>query len=423
MSDSNQPAQPAYESVLRDLGLHALLVDATGRITYSNPGAESVLAAQPGGLKSLMLDSLFALRNPEWLCHEIRSSAREGRWTGEAVLCRRDGSECWTHIQAFQAPTVFGLTDTIMVCFEDISGNIELMSALMKRNEDLYQRNRELEIVNKVGRALLEDTDLDCRLATTLREAARTIGAGCGIVCIKDRGGKHLVLRGVCGLDTSVLASGLSIPIDGQSVTARTVRTGRAQIVEDITDEPDAMDAIPARLGVRSAFWVPLIANDEVIGCMALGEKGSTRVFTQDEVTLAEVLANSAAAAIRSALLAEDVEVSRTYWQRTFDSISDPILVVDRSGAVVRANAAVAARLRTTTFSLLGQACDRVIEGLRADQVGEVISSRQPANLGFVEIRGERCEAWASPLNREDGEADAAVIHVKPTSASRRIAA
>lgn len=412
-----------HETVLSELGLHVLLVDSTGRITYANPQAESALAAQPGGLRCLIFDSLFSLRNPQWLCHEIRTCAVQGRWSGDAVLCRRDGVECWAHIQAFKAPAALGLNDSVMICFEDITGSIELMSALMKRNEDLFQRNRELEVVNKVGRLLLEDSDLESRLAATLREAAKTTGVSSGIICVKSKDGQRIDLRGVYGLDTAVLATGFSMSIDDKSITAAVVRTGRPRIVEDIAAEPDARRGLAARLGVASAFWVPMIVQDEAIGCMALGDTGARRSFAAQEVTLAQVLANSAASAVRSALLDEAVEVSRAYWQRTFDAISDPILVIDRAGRVLRANAAVASRLNTTTPLLLGEECERVVSGLHRNLVESVISGGRAKDLGRMEIGGLTCQVRAYPLTCRRGETGAVVVHAVPAAAERKLAA
>lgn len=423
MPGDNRPTPVTTEILLSELGLHVLLVDSTGRIVYANPHAESALAAQPGGLRCLMLDSLFSLRNPQWLCREIRTTAAQDRWSGDAVLCRRNGTECWVHIQAFKAPDSLAPPDSVMICFEDVTGSIELMSALMKRNEDLYQRNRELEIVNKVGRLLLEDGDLESRLAATLREAAKTIGVSCGIVCVKSRDGRRIELRGVYGLDTAILATGFSMSIDDRSITASTVRTGRPWIVEDIANEPDAKRGLAARLGVASAFWVPMIVNDKVIGCMSLGEKGARRSFTPEEVTLAQVLANSAASAIYSALLDEDIQLSRAYWQRTFDAIRDPILVIDKLGRVLRANAAVASRHNTTTSSLLGEECERVVRGLDCSLISRVISSGRAEHLGRMEIAGCPCQVWASPLPSACGEPDAVVVHAVLTSAERKLAA
>ena len=420
MPENRTPTPPLCESMLSELGLQVVVVDGAGRIVHASPRAESALAAQPGALRSLMLDSLFSLRNPQWLSREIRKLAVQGHWAGEAVLARLDGTECWVHVQACKVPAIFAMPDSAMLCFEDITGNVELMATLMRRNEDLFQRNRELEIVSKVGRLLLADADLECRLAATLREAAKTIGVSQGVVWVKSRDGREIHLRGAYGVGNGILASGISIGIDDTSITARTIRTGRPQMVEDVRKDLDMQPELAARFGVTSALWVPMMANGDVIGCLTLGEKGPARPFTHDEITLVEVLANSAASAIANALLAEDIEVSRAYWQRTFDSISDMIMVVDTSGKILRANDAVASRFDTTASSLLGVECERLIPDLNATVVRQVVSFGKPEDLGERHIADERCELRVFPLSHASVKGDAVVIYAKIVTDEQR---
>jgi PAS domain-containing protein len=419
MREKRTPTPPLCESMLSELGLQMLVVNGAGRVVCASPRAESALAAQPGGLRSLMLDSLFSLRNPQWLSREIRKLAVQGHWAGEAVLTRLDGTECWVHVQACKVPAILAMPNSAMLCFEDITGHVELMATLMQRNEDLFRRNRELEIVSKVGRLLLADTDLECRLAATLREAAKTIGVSRGVVWVKSRDGQEIHLRGAYGVGNSILANGVRIGINDASITARTIRTGRPQVVEDVRNDPDVVHALAARFGATSALWVPMVANGDVIGCLTLGEKGPPRPFTHDEITLVEVLANSAASAIANALLAEDIEVSRAYWQRTFDSISDMIMVVDTSGKILRANDAVASHFDTTAPSLLGVECERLVPELNAAVVRHAVSFGKPEDLGELQIADERCEVRVFPLSHASVDGDAVVVYAKIISEER----
>lgn len=413
--------QAPYESLLDELDLHVLLVDSTGRIAYANPRAESALAAQHNGLKSLMLDSLFSLRNPQWLAHEVRKSGLEGHWSGEIVLNRLDGTECWCHVQACKSPAALGLSDSALIEFEDITGNVELMSTLMRRNEDLFQRNRELEIVSKVGRLLLANTDLEYRLTATLKEAARTIGVSCGVVWVKSRDGERLVARSAYGFEANLFVNSASTGLNEQSLAGQTVRTGKAHAIEDMAGEHSVLNSFIRQLGVKSALCVPMIANDDVIGALTLGETGARRSFTPDEIMLVEVVANSAASAVANALLAEDVEVSHTHWQRTFDSIGDVILVVDASGRVVRANEALASRLQTNPSALLGEECERLIQGVTPGLIKRVLASASHESLGQQEIAGEQCEVTVYPISHAPGKATAAVVYAKIITSERRL--
>jgi PAS domain-containing protein len=413
MPPSKRQTQAPYESLFSELSLHVLLVNTAGRIVYANPRAESALAAESGALKSLMLDSLFSLRNPPWLAHEIRQSALADHWTGEAVLTRLDGTDCWVHIQASRSPKVFGLHDAALIAFEDTTGNIELMTTLMLRNEDLFRRNRELEIAAKVERLLLDDTDLEYRLAAALREAASTIGAGCGLIWTRSGDGQEIVVRGACGLGTNLLANSFSLRLDEESLATRAVRKGQSQTAQDLDGESGALRDLARQFGITSALAAPMIAHDDVIGVLVLGERGTRRSFSDEETLLVEVVANSAASAVCNALLTQDMEVSRAYWQRAFDAISDLILVVDASGKILRVNEAVASRLQTSASALLGESCEGFIPGLGDSQLKQIVTADHHKGLGSRDIAGERCEVTVFPLSRVSGGADAVVIYAR----------
>lgn len=419
MRKQRRPEQTPYEELLSALGLQVLLVDASGRIAYANPRAESVLAAQPGSLQSLIFDSLLSLRNPQWIAHEIRKRAAEGHWSGEVVLNKLDDTECWAHVQACKCPEAFGLRDCVLLEFEDITGNIEFVTTLMKRSEDLYRRNRELEVVGKVGRLLLADTGLERRLSAVLREAAKVVGASVGVAWVRSRDGRDLVVRGAYGCETEIYINRMRTGVDEQSVAATTVRTGRAQIVEDMTGEPSVLRPLVQKTGVKSALSVPMIASGEVTGTLMLGETGARRTFSAEDVTLFEVMANSAASAVANAVLAEDMDASRASWQRTFDAIGDMIVVVDDHGKVLQANASVASQLGVSSRELLGEECERLVPGTHEELLRQVIDSGARTALNNVAIGGELCEVTAFPLAQAMGEPDAVVICAKVIRSSQ----
>ncbi len=407
--------------LLSDLDLRVLLVDPNGRIVYANPRAETALAAQPGTLKSLLIDSLFSLRNPQWLAHEMLKSAANDQWAGEVVLSKRDGNECWTHVKACRCPAGFGMPGCMLIEFEDITSSIELMTTLMKRNEELYQRNRELEVVGKVSRLLLADTDLEYRLATILKEAVKTIGVSCGVIWVKSRDGRELVVRSIYGLSSTAAVNHVRISVEAETLSARVVAAGRAEVVEDLETETTVFRGIIRERGVKSAMCVPMIANDEVIGAIALGETQSERRFTAEEVTLVEVVANSTAAAISRALLAEDVEMSRTYWQRTFDSIEDLMAVVDPSGIILRANQALAACAHSAPSAIMGERCEEFMPSIRGALLERIALSAKPQDLGSMDIAGKRCAVRACPMTDAAGRIDAVVISARVLTNDQQI--
>jgi two-component system, NtrC family, sensor kinase len=166
-----------------------------------------------------------------------------------------------------------------------------------------------------------------------------------------------------------------------------------------------------------------MIASGRVIGSLIVGEIGACRSFSPEEVTLVEVMANSAASAVANALLAEEIEFSRACWQHTFDATSDMILVVDDQGKVLRANASLALHYGVTAQELLGEECERLISRTDLKVLSRVTKSGQPVTVKDSAVYGEPCEVTAFPFAEAPGEAGAVVIRAKAMSEQSRKAA
>lgn len=304
---SNRSSPDTLADGFADIALRILFVDRQGRIKSASSSAESMLVAAPGRLSNLSLDTLISPRNPDWIWHEIRTNASRRGWSGDIVFKRLDGVECWMHVQACRAPAGIPTHGgDFMLIVEDISDRIELTSALVRRSEDLHKRNRELEIVNKVGTLLLDKSDLGSRLHLTVREAAKTIGTDCGLIALKDRSGKLLTCVAVYGSLDVDFVNRQTVALSEKSLMAYTVRTRKPYVAEDLPRDRNAMRNLVLRSSVKSALYVPILAEGRSLGMMLLGTTRTHRTFTTEDVTLAQIIANLAAGAIRSSTISEE---------------------------------------------------------------------------------------------------------------------
>jgi serine phosphatase RsbU (regulator of sigma subunit) len=100
----------------------------------------------------------------------------------------------------------------------------------------------------------------------------------------------------------------------------RVIRTGERQVIPEITDEllqAQAVDdehlALLRSLDVGSAVVLPLRASDVIVGALTLATRKAGRRFGDEDVTLAQALADQAALHLRNAqLYAERSHVART---------------------------------------------------------------------------------------------------------------
>ena len=296
---------------LFDVNLPLVLLDTKGRITYADHSAERILGYPPSGLEALAFDSLFSARNPQWLPRVIRKIGHKEGWAGEAVLARLDGQERWFEIQCFRTPRLLASFGYVILLMQDATDRIEMTEALMCHSEELFHRNRELELVNKIGKLMLESSDLDTQLDITLREAAKRVSADGGIVCFKDPSSDRLVCRGTYGVASNDMMKNFSVGIDDTSLIAHTARIRKCYMTDDVTSDPHAIKRLVRYHHLKSALCAPLFINGDAIGVLMLGDSRKHRKFTPEEITLVQIIANHAASALRLSTSAAEPRVTR----------------------------------------------------------------------------------------------------------------
>jgi PAS domain S-box-containing protein len=118
---------------------------------------------------------------------------------------------------------------------------------------------------------------------------------------------------------------------DAPQGTYAVMRSGKAELVEDITEAmvdliPDPeLRRIMHDLQLRSYLAVPLIAGGDTLGVITFVAAESGRRYTTDDLTLAESLATQAASAIQNARLFRDVG----RYKRILDATLDAVLMFD----------------------------------------------------------------------------------------------
>ncbi len=126
----------------------------------------------------------------------------------------------------------------------------------------------------------------------------------------------------------------------------------------DVFAEPILDDARETyeRHGTRSLVYMPVVTQSDwhafVLVCC-----NHVREWTPDEIAILRVVAEQVGTAFVQAELFERVVQSKREWERTFDAMSDGVLLVDVSGCVSGANSAAALLLRMAREDVTGLTC------------------------------------------------------------------
>lgn len=179
----------------------------------------------------------------------------------------------------------------------EIAARAEMEAALLRRN-------RELALLNRAGRALISNLDLDQFLATVLAEVQHLLEVQSSSVWLLDPTDNHLVCRQASG-PRSELVRGWRLP-EGQGLVWWSVSRGRSLVSSDATQDSRFYAGVSDQAGiqVRSMVTVPLWVKQKVIGALQVVDEAEGR-FDAAEVNLLESIAATITIVIENATLYE----------------------------------------------------------------------------------------------------------------------
>lgn len=177
----------------------------------------------------------------------------------------------------------------------EISARAEMETALLRRN-------RELALLNRAGRALISNLDLDQFLATVLAEVQHLLEVQSSSVWLLDTESGQLICRQASG-PRSDTVRGWRLN-EGQGLVWWAVSRGRSLVVADVLQDPRFFPAVSDQAGinVHSVISVPLWVKQKVIGALQVVDEVPGR-FDAAEVNLLESIAATITIVIENATL------------------------------------------------------------------------------------------------------------------------
>jgi two-component system NtrC family sensor kinase len=230
--------------------------------------------------------------------------------------------------------------------------------ALERRRMNVQNRRLvwELQTINEIADGISRSLELADILTGALERLVPALEAAGGSIRLLDELTGQYELRAIVGpeaMSTAWTDFGAVLPLPSEQVIA----TGKAIVIEDIA--ACLPDGAAARLPVRSCVCLPMFAGDELLGTLTLGSTVPNRFKAADERLLA-VVVGQIVVAIQNARLHDFVRRGKREWERTFDSINDPIAVFNSHGELVRGNSALAAHMGRPVTALRPASCRTV---------------------------------------------------------------
>ena len=307
------------QSVIDLLGDAVLLVDPVGLVRAANPAAEQLLVAGGGELVGRPMVELVA--EPSLAAYK---SAWDDVWVdvwvdapGKGLRTAPDAARPATPLSVLRAD---GRAIQLEVALARIGQRVgEFAVAVVLRADSGMARDallRQLAVAHRSQRFLL-DAATAIMAANGYRETLRslaavavpTLGDMCLIDVVDERGGLARVAAAHNDPAHADLVAELrrAYPPDpaGSHPSVQAMRERQSVWGRDVTDDflrratrdPRHLEILRT-LEITSFMAVPLIAGDEVLGCLSLLCGRSGRTLGPDDVALAEQLARQVAQVI-----------------------------------------------------------------------------------------------------------------------------
>jgi signal transduction histidine kinase len=182
---------------------------------------------------------------------------------------------------------------------EELTQLLAAQAAVAIENARLYESStrwlRQLESLNEIGNALASEIELEPLLGLVARRLRELVDARLVLIAIPQ--GEALNVAAAEG-EGSYGVVGMQLEFAG-SKAGRVLERRRSERVDSVLEDPEIDQQAARRLGVHSALFVPLIARGRAIGVVIAHDRsGPNPSFTDDDLRLAETLAERAAVAV-----------------------------------------------------------------------------------------------------------------------------
>jgi diguanylate cyclase (GGDEF)-like protein len=176
---------------------------------------------------------------------------------------------------------------------------------LERYSKHLERRHDELKLINSVSAAASGTLDLDRLLQTAVRSIAKGLHVERVAVDILSDDQSRLEIAAEYRTDDLPVTVGAKLPVRRRSAIAEVIFDRRAMASDDLASDPlmhDYRDWISERR-LRSGAFLPLIVEGRVIGMLSVNATSEPRIFSAEELSVFETVANQIAIGIRNARL------------------------------------------------------------------------------------------------------------------------
>lgn len=251
-----------------------------------------------------------------------------------------------TGLLVLEVPAKDSLTDIDRQMLSLLALNIAVILNNKRQHdgtvEQLAARMHEMGILQQIDQELNDTIELNTVFNMTCDWALRFTNANAASLALYEEDTD--TLRTMFNYGYSIGDEQIEM-LRGQtksSIAYRVARTGRAEVVPDVSID---LDYQPVEHNIVSQMSVPVLREEQVVAVLTLESK-KLNAFTDDHLRFVKNLANRAAVAIDNARLYTESERERNKLSHILRNIVDIVIVINPEGRIMMMNQSAISALR-----------------------------------------------------------------------------
>jgi GAF domain-containing protein len=272
------------------------------------------------------------LADPEYTAHEYARTGKHRSMLGVPLL--RDGEPIGvigllrTSVRPYtdkQIELVTTFADQAVIAIENVRLFDEVQTRTRDLTESLEQQTATSEVLKVISSSL---NDLKPVFATIGQRAEKLCEAEISVISMVDGDLIRLVsINGIAEEGVESVRRAYPMQLNGETVTARAIRTSRVCHVADVLGDPLYQNKDAARVsGFRGCLAVPMVRDEQVVGAIFVARR-EVGLFADAQVALLRTFADQAVIAIENVRLFN--ETKEALEQQT--ATADVLKVISRS--------------------------------------------------------------------------------------------
>jgi two-component system phosphate regulon sensor histidine kinase PhoR len=343
-----------HQMLINTMGDGLVMLDHTGVISFVNQR----LCRMTGYDAAELIGCPFAdlIHQGDKTSADVWLTKTAGTTSLEKRLRRKNGTEL--SVLGVRVPAARSDFGDVIVITD--------LSEQKVRESELMRRTKQLSAINNAARIMASSLEFDSVPQTILEEAVRVLGANAGSIALLDET-SALVFKAVVGPSSEKLVN-VKVPA-GHGLIGWVSQNSKSVRVDDVRKDPRFYRGIDQTTGLTTlnVIAVPLLIARRVIGVLELINKIEGK-FDEEDLTVVETLAQSAAVTIENARLVRDLRVHALELEKAYAELKE----ADHLKSEMVQN--VSHELRAPLTFILGY-----IELLMSNDFGQMTDDQQKA--------------------------------------------